>query len=362
MASRQRFDNFEGYALGNMTLPTANGYWQSDSGRLAPDVVSSSLDGVTGPHSGTKMCRLNYDTLRGTTLNEYTSIQQNPSGISYTNELFYRYWIRFDADHGISPPGTEAKFARIFTTSPVYNDVFYDFAGSPSAPEFDLVVLVNGGYIGGKTYISTPTAFTQWQKMEMYLNFSTGTLRVWLNGNQVFTTSGANLSAGRWLDFYPQSNWGAVNNDGYRNGSNNHMYFDDLEIFSDVGTGATGLMSNASIQAGSGGGDTTPPTNPSSLSAISVSTSQINLSWTASTDAVGVTNYLVERALGAGSFAQVGTSVSTTFNSTGLTESATYRFQVRATDAAGNLSGYSNIVTQVTISVPPAAPTNVRIS
>jgi len=265
-ASRQRFDGFETYPLGNMTagVLATTGVWQSDSGRIMPDVVSSSLDGVTGTHSGSKMCRFNYDTLQGATLNEYQSLQHVPTGVAYTNELFYRYWIRFDADHGISPPGTESKFARIFTTSPVYNDVFYDFAGSPSAPEFDLVVLVNGSYIGGKTYISTPTAFTQWQKMEMYLNFSTGTLRVWLNGNQVFTTSGANLSAGRWLDFYPQSNWGGVNNNGYRHGSNNHFYFDDFEIYSDVGTGATGNMSDATIKQG-GSADSTPPAIPVNL-------------------------------------------------------------------------------------------------
>jgi hypothetical protein len=39
---------------------------------------------------------------------------------------------------------------------------------------------------------------------------------------------------------------------------------------------------------GGGGGDTTAPTAPSSLSATAASTSQINLSWTASTDNVGV--------------------------------------------------------------------------
>ena len=58
-----------------------------------------------------------------------------------------------------------------------------------------------------------------------------------------------------------------------------------------------------------GGGDTQPPTAPTNLGATAVSSSQINLSWTASTDNVAVTGYLVERCQGAGctSFAQIAT-------------------------------------------------------
>ena len=69
---------------------------------------------------------------------------------------------------------------------------------------------------------------------------------------------------------------------------------------------------------------------------------------------MAVTNYLMERCQGAGctTFAQIGTTAATTFSNTGLTASTTYRYRVRATDAAGNLSGYSNIATATT----PAAP------
>ena len=44
--------------------------------------------------------------------------------------------------------------------------------------------------------------------------------------------------------------------------------------------------------------DTTPPTAPGSLAATPSGTSTINLSWTASTDNVGVTGYRVERCHG----------------------------------------------------------------
>src|SRR5439155_3312402 len=67
--------------------------------------------------------------------------------------------------------------------------------------------------------------------------------------------------------------------------------------------------------------DTTPPTAPSSLTATAASTTQINLAWTASTDNVGVTGYLVERCQGSGctTFAQIASVTTTTFNNTGLT-------------------------------------------
>src|SRR5947209_5324064 len=46
--------------------------------------------------------------------------------------------------------------------------------------------------------------------------------------------------------------------------------------------------------------DTTPPSAPTSLTAAAASATQINLSWIASTDNVGVTGYRVERCQSAG--------------------------------------------------------------
>ena len=109
------------------------------------------------------------------------------------------------------------------------------------------------------------------------------------------------------------------------------------------------VMQMATFSASSSG-DTTPPTAPSNLTATAASASQINLAWTASTDNVGVTGYLVERCSGAGctNFAQIGTPTSTSFSDTGLTANTSYSYRVRATDAAGNLSAYSNTATATT--------------
>ena len=111
--------------------------------------------------------------------------------------------------------------------------------------------------------------------------------------------------------------------------------------------------------------DTTPPTAPTGLTATATSTTRIDLGWTASTDNVGVTGYRVERCQGAGctNFAQVGTPTATAYSDTGLSPSTTYRYRVRAVDAAGNLSAYSAIATATTPAVPdttpPSAPTGL---
>ena len=111
--------------------------------------------------------------------------------------------------------------------------------------------------------------------------------------------------------------------------------------------------------------DTSAPSTPTNLAATAVGTSRVNLAWTASTDNVGVTGYRVERCQGSGctSFAQVGAPTSTSFGDTALSAATTYRYRVRAADAAGNLSAYSAIVSATTQALPdsspPSAPTNV---
>ena len=95
--------------------------------------------------------------------------------------------------------------------------------------------------------------------------------------------------------------------------------------------------------SGGGGGDTQAPSTPSNLSAPAVSSSQINLSWTASTDNVGVTGYQIYRG---GTL--LTTVTGTSYSNTGLTASTSYSYYVRATDAAGNVSGNSNTASATT--------------
>src|SRR5213078_256904 len=107
--------------------------------------------------------------------------------------------------------------------------------------------------------------------------------------------------------------------------------------------------------------DTTPPAVPTGLTASAVSSSQINLSWTASSDNVGVSGYRVYR-----NGTQIATTGATSFANTGLSPSTTYSYTVAAYDAAGNLSAQSSSASATTPAppdtTPPSVPTGLTAS
>jgi predicted phage tail protein len=98
--------------------------------------------------------------------------------------------------------------------------------------------------------------------------------------------------------------------------------------------------------------DTTPPSVSLGLTATTVGGAQINLAWSASTDNVGVTGYRIERCQGAGctnfTFQVATASAMSSYSDPGLAAATNYSYRVRATDAAGNLSGYSSIASAIT--------------
>jgi hypothetical protein len=89
--------------------------------------------------------------------------------------------------------------------------------------------------------------------------------------------------------------------------------------------------------------DTTPPTAPGALNATG-SIGKVALSWTASTDNVGVTAYNVYRGTVSGFAPSVANRVArvATTSYTDLAAAGTYYYVVKAEDAAGNLSASSN--------------------
>ena len=93
--------------------------------------------------------------------------------------------------------------------------------------------------------------------------------------------------------------------------------------------------------------DTAPPSTPSALSATtSQKLKQIQLSWAAASDNVGVAGYKVIR-----DGMVVGLSAGTKWADTTWVSGATYTYAVVAFDAAGNISGVS---TSVKVTVPGA--------
>ena len=121
--------------------------------------------------------------------------------------------------------------------------------------------------------------------------------------------------------------------------------------------GAGWVMQEVAFRGAQGGAppvDTQPPTVPSSATATALSSTRIALAWSASTDNVGVTGYRIERCQGSSctAFVEIGSTSTIGYSDTGLTLATPYRYRMRATDAAGNLSAYSAIVTATTQTAP----------
>ena len=118
------------------------------------------------------------------------------------------------------------------------------------------------------------------------------------------------------------------------------------------GSGGTNTKTMPNYITVTPGGDTTAPSAPGALTGT-VSGTAVNLTWQTATDNVGVAEYRVERCDGStcASFAQIGTSSSNAYTDGSRTAGASYRYRVRAADAAGNLGVYSNVVT---VSIPLA--------
>ena len=106
--------------------------------------------------------------------------------------------------------------------------------------------------------------------------------------------------------------------------------------------------------------DTQAPTVPGTLTATTISSTQINLAWGASTDNVAVTAYRVMRD---GVFRITVNAPTVIFSDTGLTDLVTYSYAVHACDAAANCSGPSNTAQATAQNLPdtqaPTVPTGL---
>src|SRR3989442_375435 len=133
-----------------------------------------------------------------------------------------------------------------------------------------------------------------------------------------------------------------------------------LAVTSVVFAGCNGV-GEAETRNGAGttpSADTTPPSPPTGLTAAATGSTGANLAWSASTDDVGVTGYIVRR-----NSVQIATPAATSYTDSGLSAGATYSYTVAARDAAGNMSPDSASVSVTTAiaadTTPPSTPTGL---
>lgn len=134
--------------------------------------------------------------------------------------------------------------------------------------------------------------------------------------------------------------FGAFNDASRTDATFANMFRGIIDNFKIYGS-ALSLADIRSVQHGVSS-DVTPPSAPTALTASDIQSTSIRLTWTASTDNVGVVDYNIYNG---------ATLVETTrgpYNNTttvyGLTPGQSYQFSLKARDAAGNLSAASNVV------------------
>lgn len=105
--------------------------------------------------------------------------------------------------------------------------------------------------------------------------------------------------------------------------------------------------------------DTTPPTQPGGLAASNITTSTVDLSWSASSDASGIANYkIMEKRTGGNRWHRttyyyaLGTTAGLSWHLTGLYAGAAKTIYVAAVDGAGNQGATASIT--FTLLSPPS--------
>lgn len=124
-----------------------------------------------------------------------------------------------------------------------------------------------------------------------------------------------------------------------------------------LGTGIS-LVKNGVVTTGSNPCstpvDTEPPSVPGNLTAGTVTSSSVAMSWQAATDNKGVTGYQILR-----NGAVRATTASLSFTDTTVAANTAYTYNVKAYDAAGNYSAASNTLAVTTPKVPDTTPPSV---
>ena len=231
--------------------------WLQDSPHNKCPVVTAALDNGPGPRSGTKMMRCNWNggSYDGVMLNAW----------EYTNEFLLRFWYRVDRDVDAK---VGSKMLRLAFSSQQETYWATQFEQLPNAPMFMYwkTPSLDETYWPGSASAANPAMGDyRWHKFELYMKRDTsganGIIRVWFDGVNVYDRPNilSHVAGSSWGPLYVMSNWSM--NAGWEHDANNHVYWDDVEIYSDTRSGAVGSMADATMSS-SGAGSPTIPNTP----------------------------------------------------------------------------------------------------
>lgn len=274
-------------------------------------------------------------SVSGSTVNVTATATDN---VGVTRVEFFVDGISIGTDTS-SPYATTWDSAKVVNGDHQLSVRAYDAAGNASSDSIAFKTS-NGDTLAPTAPSGLLAQATAYNKVRLTWSASTDNTgvagyRIFRNGVPVATTNSTTMYE-----------------DGGVNASTSYSY--KVEAFDAAGN-RSALSSGTSVTTpGAPVADTQAPSQPVNLSATAASMNQVNLKWTASTDAIGVVRYDVYRSTGSNA-QKVGSTSATSYGDTGLTANTQYSYQVAAIDAAGNVSDRSAAVSVTTQAAPAPA-------
>ena len=291
---------------------------------------NGTLSGPTWTTAGKTGNALSFDGV-----NDWVTIADKAS-LDFSNGMTLEAWVR--------PTAQDAIWRTVVTKEKPGNNLVYGlFSNSSNSRPIGIATIGSSAsqrIVNG----SAPVAAAAWTHLAT--TYDGATLRLYSNGTQVGSqaVTGAMANSSGALRIGGNAVWAE-----WFSGR-----IDDLRLYNRALTAAE-VQSDMNTPVGGTPPpppDTQAPTAPAGLAASGQTQTQITLSWTASSDNVGVTGY---------SRYQNGTLISsatgTSFTFTGLACGTSYTLAVDAFDAAGNRSTRPSVSasTQACPASPPVA-------
>ena len=245
--------------------------------------------------------------------------QQQSSTVDTLSSAGQAGWTNYTVEAKVNPLAirttNSSAFVRLMGRFQDVNNYYYVLLGQSGGVNNVLQIKkIVGGTVTQLT--STPFTVTPGTWYTVKLSMIGNTLTAYVNGALIATATDTSFSSGKIA-------LGTVNADAQ---------FDDVTVSTP---------------------DTTPPSVPTNLTATAISSSQINLSWNASTDNIAIAGYKLYRG-----GVQIATITSgTTYQNTGLPPLTSFSYTVSSYDAAGNTSAQSTGASATTQGTPPPPST-----